>query len=198
MENYYVKSLNFLKEAKDSIERAKISKDIPELKRNILSFLNAAKHCLFPLKRYKNILKGYDIWEQEYLQILNNPVAEYFCKSRNSMTKEGQDIIDAEMNLAGLGFGYIGVNNKSIQITSEGYFIEDGEILNTEDYLHGSYSVEIKWNFNKLPVELEREHPIILMNKYVDMLDLIIKNFNKRFEIISLDSENFEPKGRGK
>lgn len=190
MENHYLKSVNFLKEAEDSLERVRMSVDVPMLKRNLLSFLNATKHCLCPLNRYRNVTSGFDDWDTWKKELLESDFgAKYLYEARNTLTKQCEDIIEASHQIEGAeGLGMIGFGGGKFSITSGGDFFSSVgnsvRMLLPNEYLHGSFKTTLSWQFKNLPEGISDRDPVVIMEKYLTLLRSIIDEFNARFGVI--------------
>jgi len=180
MEIYPHSAKTFIREARDALERIKNGKDMDDLQRALLSFLNAAKHSIHQLKvDFKN-LPGFEEWYAPQKNFLkNDKICIYFWKLRNEVTKAGKKIIVAN------GITFSNTSGHDIHIPgpvilgpSVGVLVKTPKGNAYEWTPRKDIVSKTTWKFSDYPEGYsETSDPIELCEKYLQSLDTIIDSF---------------------
>jgi hypothetical protein len=177
MKNYPYKTEQRLAEAKTCIERMRGAQDVYAFKEAFLSFLNASRFALDPLKSDCQQIQGFTEWWKQKAEFMEgHTLCKLFRALRNDVTKGGKDPffvnqeIRGPMKLSG-----------PLQIGSHG--ILKGDMTNGR----------VRWSPMKVegvtttiglvsaPEEFRNIDPVKLSEKYFELLSQIVDEFVLQF-----------------
>jgi len=183
MEIYPHRAKMFLREAKDALERLKKGKDADDIRRALISFLNATKHSIHQLQTdFRKKLLDFDEWytpQREFLE--NNELCSFFWELRNRVTKEGKEVLkmkELKMNFSpGFSFSMKGPlqMGPNMGVSVKAPKGEKHEWQPKKDI--PGLRLETSWEFLDYPAQ----DPVELCNRYLSLLEGIVDSFVNRF-----------------
>jgi len=181
MHIYPYKTKEFIKEGRESLNRMYSAKNGEELRRALVSFLNATRFCTqILLADYKNELVGFnDWWNKKYIFLNEDPLCKFFVKTRNAVIKKGEDVIEINWIIKGPG-----VMKGPLQIGPDGT-VYTAIVKNDSFEWVPRKNVKghkiISWDFNNKPPTCVNKKANILCNEYLELLDSLVNEFINKF-----------------
>lgn len=178
MHVYPYKAKRFIREAYDSLGRMEKAKNIDELKKSFISFLNASRFSTQQLLTDYRDLNNFSGWWAEKSQYLEDSnICKFFRNIRNDVIKGGQEVLDICYELKGPN-----IIKGPMQIGPDGVLFAEpkGDIVEwTSMEVEGFTITGCK--FIKQPKEFNNASVYRLCKEYSDILNKIIDEFIKKF-----------------
>lgn len=181
MHVYPYQAETFLREARDAFKRMAEAKNGDELKRALISFVNAARFSTQALETdYKNKLEGFNEWWEDKGEFLGeDAIAGFFRNMRNRITKEGE--MEKILNISWEIRGPM-VMQGPLQISPDGTILvpdEEKRGWTPKKDIKGQKIT--KWDFFNKPAGYQHCGAQELCERYLKLLESIFHEFTEKF-----------------
>jgi hypothetical protein len=179
-EHYPYRAKQFLGEAQASFKRMQETKSIDELRRALLSFLNASRFCTQQLLTdFKGRLGGFDEWwSEKQVYLGKDDVCIFFKNLRNRVTKKGEDVLSVNFYIGKLEM------NGPLQIGQNGIMVKREKGDSYEWTPHETSQLTIlRWDLKNKPFALANISGVDLCKDYIKKLDLLFDEFVVKFRV---------------
>ncbi len=178
---YPTSTKRYLRQACDSLESVKKSRDGDDLKKGLISFLEATKHSTIQLQtEYGNKLAGFnEWWTLTSKKLSEDKLCKFFYNLRNKVVKGGKNFINLDFRIVGPA-----TLNGPLQINIDGVSVKQqkGDSYEWIPKKDVPGMEIIGWNFINYPGGYKQEtNSLALCVEYLTKLESVADDFIKKF-----------------